>query len=326
VHDEPIARVLVTGATGFVGRALLPALRGMSVRAALRRPNAVLHPGLEGVLVGEIGPHTDWGAALDGVDAVVHLAAQVHVMRPTAGDRRLFELVNVAGTARLGDAAARAGVRRFVFLSSVKVNGEVTGEHPFRADDPPAPADDYARSKLEGERALARIAAASGMHAAFIRSPLVYGPGVRANFLRLLGWAYRGLPLPLASIDNARSLVSVWNLCDSIAATLTGAVPVDGPLMVSDGEDVSTSALLRLLARAMRRPSRLVPLPLPWLRALSAAAGAGAEFSRLCSSLQVDIGATRVRLGWTPPISLEEGLRRTATWYLAERSSSGARP
>jgi nucleoside-diphosphate-sugar epimerase len=216
----------------------------------------------------------------------------------------------------LADAAARAGVKRFVFLSTVKVNGETSGARAFRADDPPNPGDDYARSKLEAERALLRIGDSSGMQTVFIRAPLVYGPEVRANFLRLLSFAYRGIPLPLASINNSRSLVSVWNLCDLILAVLRHPEPIVGALMVSDGHDVSTAALIRLLARALHRPSRLYPMPVIALRALSRLAGAAEEFSRLCASLAVDITDTRRRLHWSPPLTLEAGLGRTADWYL----------
>jgi nucleoside-diphosphate-sugar epimerase len=310
------SRILVTGATGFVGRHLLSLAPAVRLRAAVRTGVLPRLDGVESVIVGNIDAGTDWSLALTGIESVVHLAARVHVMHPGLRDRQEFEAVNIGGTTRLASAAAQAGVKRFVFLSTVKVNGETSGARAFRADDPPNPADDYARSKLDAERELMRIAVASGMQTVFIRSPLVYGPGVRANFLKLLSWAYRGIPLPLASIDNSRSLVSVWNLCDLIHAVLRHSEPINGAVMVSDGHDVSTGDLIRLLARALRRPARLFPVPLALLRASSRLVGAAEEFSRLCSSLTVDIADTRERLGWSPPLTLESGLSRTAEWYL----------
>jgi nucleoside-diphosphate-sugar epimerase len=310
------SRILVTGAGGFVGRNLLSLAPDVRFRTAIRTGLLPRQDGVDTVAVGDIDSETDWARALADVDSVVHLAARVHVMNPTPGDRRQFDATNVAGTTRLASAAARAGVRRFVFLSTIKVNGEASGARAFRADDPPNPGDDYARSKLEGERELTRIGAASGMQTVFIRSPLVYGPGVRANFLKLLSWAHRGVPLPLAAIENSRSLVSVWNLCDLILAILRHPEPISGALMVSDGHDVSTGALIRLLAKALRRPVRLFPAPLALLRLLSRLMGADQEFSRLYSSLTADISDTCERLNWSPPLGLEDGLGRTADWYL----------
>jgi nucleoside-diphosphate-sugar epimerase len=310
------SRVLVTGATGFVGRNLLSLSPDVHFRAALRGGVLPGRAAAESVIVGNIDSATEWSPALAEIDGVVHLAARVHAMKPTPDDRREFATVNIAGTRRLAAAAARAGVKRFIFLSTVKVNGETSGSRAFRADDQPRPGDDYATSKLEAERELERIGAESGMQTVCIRSPLVYGPGVGANFLRLLAWAHRGVPLPLASIENSRSLVSIWNLCDLIRAVLRHPGRIGGTLMVSDGQDVSTPALIRLLARALHRPSRLFPAPLLVLRTLSHMAGAAEEFTRLCSSLQIDMQDTRNRLNWSPPLTLEIGLGRTAEWYL----------
>jgi nucleoside-diphosphate-sugar epimerase len=316
LHTPSVSRVLVTGATGFVGRNLLSFASDIHFRAADRTGVRPGRAGVESVIVGDINAGTDWSSALADVDSVVHLAARVHVMDPTPDDQRQFEAINIAGTTRLAIAAAQAGVKRFVFLSTVKVHGETSGARAFHAADPANPGDDYARSKLEGERELTRIGVESGMQTVFIRSPLVYGPGVRANFLRLLSWAHRGLPLPLASIDNSRSLVSVWNLCDLIHTILRHPLPIDGALMVSDGHDISTRDLIRLLAGALHRPARLFPLPLVLLRAASRFVGAEQEFSRLSSSLTADISETRKRLNWSPPLTLETGLSRTAKWYL----------
>jgi nucleoside-diphosphate-sugar epimerase len=310
------SRVLLTGATGFVGRNLLALAPAVRFRAAARSISPSRQDVVEVVAVGNIDARTDWRPALTRVDSVVHLAARVHVMNPTPDDRRRFDEVNIAGTRRLAAAAAQAGVKRFVFLSTVKVNGENSGTRPFRADDPPNPGDDYSRSKFEGERELGRIGAESGMQTVCIRSPLVYGPGVGANFLRLLAWAHRAMPLPLASIDNSRSLVSVWNLCDLIHTVLRHAGPIDRVLMVSDGRDVSTPVLIRMISAAMHRPTRLFPMPLSLLRTVGRLAGATEQLTRLCSSLQADIQDTRERLNWSPPLTLEMGLSRTADWYL----------
>jgi UDP-glucose 4-epimerase len=320
MSSQPIpssSRVLITGATGFVGRTLLRTTAPLQWRSAVRS-----HPvsGLvaDHVVVGDIHGETDWSQALADIDCVVHLAARVHVMKPTAHDRLEFERTNVLGTERLARAAAAAGVKRFVYLSSIKVNGERTGKGFFRADDTPQPQDDYARSKLEAERRLSAIEATSGMAVAVVRSPLVYGPGVRANFLRLMSLARSGLPLPLASIANVRSMVSVWNLCDLICTLLQHRHPMSGVFLVADGEGISTAELVRRLAHMMHRPARLFALPAGALRALAALTGRNAELNRLCDSLVIDMSETRVRLGWSPPLTLDAGLRRTVEWYMQE--------
>ena len=315
--------VLVTGATGFVGRTLLTTPAPLQWRAAVRSP-AVSGLRADQVVVGDIDGQTDWSQALAGVDCVVHLAARVHVMKPTANDRVEFERTNVLGTERLARAAAAAGVKRFVYLSSIKVNGESTGDGVFRAGDIPRPQDDYARSKLEAERRLSAIEAASGMAVAVVRSPLVYGPGVRANFLRLLSLARSGLPIPLGSIANVRSMVSVWNLCDLICALLQHQQRMSGVFLVADGEDVSTAELVRRLAHLMHRPARLFAMPVGALRALASLAGRNAELNRLCGSLAIDISETRARLDWSPPLTLDAGLRRTVQWYMQELTARTA--
>jgi nucleoside-diphosphate-sugar epimerase len=317
-------RVLVTGATGFVGRTLTATASGaLHWRAAVRSASA---PGVRSdqIVIGSIDGQTDWSAALAGIDCVVHLAARVHVMNPAARDKAAFEHTNILGTERLARAAAAAGVRRFVYLSSIKVNGESTGLQPFRADDAPRPQDDYARSKLEAERCLLAVAAASGMAASIIRPPLVYGPGVRANFLRLLSLAYSGLPIPLGAIVNARSMVSVWNLCDLVCAFLLHDQPIGGVFLVADGDGVSTAELVRRMAHLMRRPARLFAMPVGALRAVAALTGRSAELDRLCNSLVIDMGQTRSRLGWSPPLTLDDGLARTVQWYLQARAERTA--
>jgi nucleoside-diphosphate-sugar epimerase len=312
-----MTRVLVTGATGFVGQMLCARLAesGYLVRAALRAPRPLPSCIAEGAVTGSLGTATDWRPALESVDLVVHAAALTHVPRDTPVEQ--YDEINAQGTGRLAQAAAAAGVRRFVYLSSIKVNGEENAQRPYRADDTPNPQDGYARSKLEGERQLRRAAAQSGMEAVILRPPLVYGPGVRANFLRLMRSVNRGWPLPFGAIHNRRSLVSVWNLSDLIVTLLRHPRAVDGVWLVSDGEDSSTPDLVRRLARALQRPVRLLPVPPALLQMCGVLAGRRAEMARLCGSLTVCTAATRA-LPWSAPVSMEEALVRTAAWFRAE--------
>lgn len=312
-----MSRILVTGANGFVGAALLPVLKaaGHRVRAALWQPDPALP---DGVVVGDIGPATEWGAALDGVDAIIHLAARVHVMRETEADPPgAFRRVNVEGTRRLAEAAQAAGVRRLVLMSTVKVNGERTKPgRPFTEADPPAPEDAYGVSKLEAERALEGAVA----EPVVLRAPLVYGPGVRANFLALMKACARGLPLPLGAVRNARSLLFVGNLADALLACATHAGAAGETFLVRDGEDVSTGELARRVGAAVGRRVPLVPVPAGLLRAAAAAVGKSAAAARLLDSLVVDDGKLRRTLEWAPPFTLDAGLRRTAAWFQASRN------
>jgi nucleoside-diphosphate-sugar epimerase len=313
--------VLVTGATGFVGLRLCELLthEGFRVRAAVRSTAQQTGHAAETAVISDIGGRTDWGRALDGVECVAHLAARAHVIGDQRGESDLYMQTNAHGTERLAKACVQAGVRRFIYLSSVKVNGEGSAPGlPFSRDDEPHPADAYAVSKWIGETKLAEIAAGSSMQTAVVRSPLVYGPGVRANFLRLLRWVHGGVPLPFGSVENSRSLVSVWNLCNLIERLLRDSIPIRAVFMVSDGEDLSTPELIRRLGRAMGRPARLVPVPLAVLRWMTALTGRRAEFDRLCGSLTVDASSTRAELGWHPPLSVDEGLSRTARWFLSK--------
>jgi UDP-glucose 4-epimerase len=269
------------------------------------------------VAVGPVHESTDWRAALVNCGAVVHLAARVHVMQDQAADSLAeFRRVNVQGTVRLAHLAAAAGVKRFVFVSSIKVNGEATRLlFPFRADDDPVPTDAYGISKMEAEQGLSEIGAKTGMEVVIIRSPLVYGPGVKANFGSMMRWLKRGIPLPLGAIRNQRSLVSLGNLIDLIMTCLTHPAAANQIFMVSDGEDVTTTELLRRMGIAMGHPARLVPIPENLLKVMASLVGKNNVAQRLCGSLQVDISKTRELLGWTPPLTLDEGLSQAALGF-----------
>ena len=312
--------VLVTGANGFIGRALCGVLAasGRGVRKTVRMPD----PGLfDAVAVGDIGPDTDWRTALEGVSGVVHLAARSHVLRETATNPLAeFRKINVSGTERLARSAAAGGVRRLVFVSSVKVNGERTGERPYTEDDTPRPEDAYGVSKWEAEQALSRIAAETGLEVVVLRPPLVYGPRVKGNFLRLMNLVARGVPLPLGTVDNRRSFIYTGNLAGAIVKALDVPQAAGRTYLVSDGEDVSTPDLVRGLARALGAKPRLLSLPLAALGLAATLAGKRAEFARLTGSLQVDSSRILRELGWQPRFSLTQGLTETARWY---RGGSG---
>ncbi|MBI5068809.1 MAG: SDR family oxidoreductase [Deltaproteobacteria bacterium] len=310
-------RVLVTGATGFVGRAACSAFtrRGIEVRAAVRTVGAQVAEAAEVAVVGDVGSQTSWDAALEGIDCVVHLAARVHQMRDRAPDPlEAHREVNVRGTERLARAAASAGVRRLVYMSSVKVMGEGRPA-PYREGDPPRPADAYGQSKWEAEQALARIGEETGLQVVILRPPLVYGPGVRANFLRLMQLVHAGIPLPLGAVNNRRSLIFVGNLADAVVAAATHPAAAGETFFVSDGEDVSTSELLVRIGVALGRTARLLGVPAGLLRAVALLLGKGAAADRLLGSFAVDSGRLRERLGWTPPTSMAHGLAETARWH-----------
>jgi nucleoside-diphosphate-sugar epimerase len=319
--------ILVTGATGFVGGALVRRLSVDGtlgpVKVAIRRAdnNDINQPtNVHSIQVGDLITTADWTAALQGVEKLVHLAARVHIMNDTNTDPLAeFRRVNVEGTANLALQAAAAGVRRFIFLSSVKVNGEFTKlNSPFTAADTPAPVDPYGVSKYEAEQALLGIAADTGMEVVIIRPPLVYGPGVKANFESMMRWLARGVPLPLAGvIDNRRSLVALDNLVDLIVTCLRHPAAANQTFLISDDEDLSTAALLKRMGQAQGRPARLFYAPVSLLELGASMLGKRSVYQRLCGSLQVDIRKTRELLGWSPPVTVDEGLRRAAAGFRA---------
>ncbi len=305
--------VLVTGADGFIGRRLCAYLswRGERVRRAVRGTRPGISSIDHSIEVGDIGPSTDWGKALEGVEVVVHLAARAHVLREVVNDPLAdFRRVNVAGSLNLARQAAAAEVKRLVFVSSIGVNGSETRGVPFAATDPPAPHSPYSFSKLEAEECLRRTALETGLQVVIVRPPLVIGPGAPGNFRRLLDILRRGIPLPLASVDNRRSFVAVDNLVDLIAVCLRHERAGGQTLLVSDGTDLSTPELLRCTGRALGLRVRLFQVPPYLLRSAAALLGWKEVAQRLCGSLQVDIGPTCRLLDWHPPISVEEGLRR----------------
>ncbi|WP_019583479.1 NAD-dependent epimerase/dehydratase family protein [Thioalkalivibrio sp. ALE16] len=306
-------RVLVTGASGFVGSALVDRLERdgrWEARAGSRRGGA-LSRGAEWVVTPSLEAGADWSEALHGVSAVVHAAARAHVLDEAADDPLTeFRRCNVDGTLELARQAAQAGVRRFVFLSSIGVLGR-SGERPLRFDDPPAPEDDYAVSKWEAEQGLEDLSRETGMEVVIVRPPLVYGPNAPGNFGKLMEWVARGVPLPLGAVTgNRRSLVGLDNLVDLLVTCLEHPAAANRVFLAGDGEDLSTTDLLRRVAAAMGRRARLVPVPPGLLRAGARAVRRGEMARRLLDSLQVDISDTRETLGWEPPVSVDEGLRR----------------
>jgi len=318
-------RVLVTGANGFVGKVVCRRLieAGYTPRAGLR--DVKLWPALQATTpglddyakIGDLGANPDLRLALKDVSAVVHLAARVHLMYDNALDPlNEYRRVNVRGTAVIARAAAAEGVRRFVFVSTVKVNGESTTGRPFTEGDLPAPQDPYAVTKWEAEEALRCVSAETGLEVVIIRPPLVYGPGVRANFLRLMRLVERGLPLPLPNTNNRRSLIGVENLADCLIRCVTHLGAVNHTFMVSDGQDVSTRELVVRLAPLLGRSARFLPVPELALRLAARLVGKQSAIDRLLGSLEIDSNKVRRTLEWEPPITLGCGLEATALWYL----------
>lgn len=314
------AIILETGASGFVGSALSATLdmRGKTARLITRRAGGER----DAPLVSAINASTNWSSILEGCSAVVHLAARMPGMHQGKEENTLlaFREVNVEGTLNLARQAAKAGVKRFVFLSSIKVNGEQTSiGQPFASSDTPNPSDPYGVSKWEGEEGLRRIAEETGLQVVIIRPVLVYGPGVKGNFLSMMRWLQKGIPLPLGAIHNARSLVALDNLVDLIVTCIDHPAAANQTFLVSDGEDLSTPELLQRTAAAMGVRPRLVPVPVSILQAGAALLGKRDVSRRLCGSLQVDICKTRDLLGWNPPVTVDQALRKTADDFLRKQ-------
>ncbi|XUW89078.1 SDR family oxidoreductase [Burkholderia sp. M6-3] len=321
-----MSHVLVTGAYGFVGRALSRVLldAGHTVTGLVRRGghleqgvNEWIEPSADFAAI-EAG----WSTAL-AADCIVHLAARVHVMREVSTDpEAAFHATNVEGTLRVARAASQHGVRRFVFVSSIKAIAEADNGRPLTEDDAPAPEDPYGRSKLAAEQELARYARETGMEVVIVRAPLVYGPGVRANFLRLMQGIGKGIPLPLGAVHGRRSLVYVENLADALMRCATDPRAAGQCFHVADTDALTVAELCRALGRHLHKPARLLPIPEEWLRLAGRLTGRSAQVDRLVGALQVDTARIRSVLNWTPPYSTDEGLAATARWY---RTTQGGR-
>jgi nucleoside-diphosphate-sugar epimerase len=308
-------KFMISGAGGFVGKALCAELlrRGQSVSAAVRSGNSLIE-NTEVIIIGAIDGETNWADALADVNVVIHLAARVHVMRENATDPLAeFLKVNLHGTSNLARQAASSGVKRLVYVSSIKVNGEQTSTtQSFTELDEPSPQDFYSISKWQAEQALWRISQETGLEIVVVRPPLVYGSGVKGNFAQMLAVIAKHIPLPLAAVDNRRSLIYVKNLVDALIACATHPVAAGQTYLVCDGEDISTPDLLRQLGDAMGCPAHILPLPLSWLRMLGKLSGKSDQVERLLGSLQVDSGKIRRDLNWVPPYTLQQGLQATA--------------
>lgn len=314
-------RITLTGATGFVGQSLarrLAADSRYSLRIAVRGLNTQQIRSAEVVQFDELSGITTWASAVAGADVIIHAAARVHVMNDNAADPLAeFRSVNVDGTLNLARQAAAAGVKRFIFISSIKVNGEGTMPgKPYTSDDVPAPADPYGISKMEAEQGLRVLASETGMEVVIIRPVLVYGPGVKANFRSMMSWLHKGIPLPLGAISNKRSLVALDNLVDLIVTCIDHPGAANQTFLASDGEDLSTTELLRRMSAALGRPARLLPIPAGLLEFSACILGRRDVAQRLCSSLQVDIRKTCALLEWTPPLTVNAALRKTAAHFL----------
>lgn len=322
MSSSPAAlNVLITGINGFVGYGVARLLSGNPhyiVRGSARHTTSNLPDDCSQIIVADLNNKTDWRRALEGIDVIIHAAARVHIMSDDSADPLSeFHRINVDGTLHLANQAASQNVKRFIFISSIKVNGEETPVFPFKPDDTPSPMDAYGVSKMEAEDGLRRLSAQSKMEVVIVRPPLVYGPGVRANFGAMMKWLKRGVPLPLGAIhDNRRSLVALDNLADLLITCIKHPAAANQTFLVSDNDDLSTTELLRRTAIAMNITPRLLPVA-PYMLELGAKIlGKHHVTQRLCGSLQVDITKTCNLLGWAPPISIDEGLRRAVAGIL----------
>ena len=314
--------IVVTGANGFVGMGLCAQLQasGLSVLRLVRTSSNKCNDEIE---IGNITSDTDWSTVLTGVDTVIHCAARVHMMKEVvANPLAEFRRLNVDGTLRLARQSSEAGVRRFIFLSSIKVNGESTRlGNPFTPDQISVPGDPYGLSKFEAEMGLRALSEETGMEVVIIRSPLVYGPGVKANFLSMMNWLRRGIPLPLGGLTkNRRSFIFLGNLVDMIITCINHPAAANQTFLVSDDDDLSTAGLLDHVALALGRPSKLITVPTALITLVAKLIGRSDISQRLCGSLQVDIKKTKDLLGWSPPVSVNEGLRQTVAYLLKMES------
>lgn len=323
-------KILVTGANGFIGKVLSAMLikEGYSVRCTVHFIESISREiknslnGCEIVKMDEIGQNTDWHEILGGVEAVVHLAARTPVMKENIPNPlTAYRKINVGGTESLARAASNAGIGRFIYVSSIGVNGSQTLDRPFTEKDSPNPRDNYALSKWEAEQILHQIVEEVGLNVVIIRPSLVYGPGVKENLLRLLQWIYCGVPLPLTNIDNLRSLIGVDNLADLLVSCIENPNAVGETFLAADGEDLSTPELIRRLANMLNRPTRLFPFPKALLNMGARLLGKRDVLDRLCGSLVVDVNKARQLLNWRPKMNVNEGLAQMAEWYLSERVS-----
>ena len=310
-------KVLITGANGFVGQKLRLVLEesGFEIVPVFRAHQPGLEKDICNAIIGKnIDATTDWTNALIDVEAVIHLAARVHVMDDgEAGDLARFREINVEGTRNLAKQAAQSGVKRFIYLSSIKVNGERTNDEPFSIDQPPKPEDSYAISKMEAEVALRKIEEATDMDVVIIRPPLVYGPGVKGNFLTLVNMVRRGMPLPFGLVGNRRDLVSIYNLCDLIEKCILHPAALGGTFLVSDNESISTTELIRYIAKGLKRNARLFSVPIWALKFAAGLVGKNEKLETLTGNLQIDISPTQQVLEWSPPLTVAQSFRKMFT-------------
>jgi nucleoside-diphosphate-sugar epimerase len=319
--------ILITGASGFVGRAVCSSALslGLNVKGCHRSPDSakLLPAGVEKIQIASIDENTDWSNALTGVETVIHLAGLAHIMKASSKHSlEAYREVNVQGTQSLAKMASSAGVKRFVFLSTVKVNGERSPSRPFDETDAPQPEDAYAVSKWEAERFLGELAAESQMEVVILRSPLVYGRDVKANFLRMLRLVQRRIPLPFGAVSNRRSLIYLENLADAILHSASHPRAKGQTFFVTDGDAISTPELIQSIAGKMNLPAHMFKCPTPLLSALAKLIGKSAEISRLIDSLAVDSSKFKTDTSWTPPYSFTHGIRETVNWYLSSQSAN----
>lgn len=317
--------ILVTGATGFIGHAIIKQLLlsgSHQITALTRKSSSKLPDGIDKIIVDTIDGSTEYKDQLSAFECIIHLAARVHRFKDNHEESYpAYKALNYDGTLHLARHAARSGVKRFIYLSSIKVNGESTSEgHPFSADDVPKPYDSYAKSKYQAECALLSLPTGSSFETVIIRPPLVYGPGVKANFHKLMQFIHKGYPLPFGSIHNLRSLVSLDNLVDLISVCIDHPNAANEIFLVSDGKDISTSELGKIIAQAMGRPDRQFNIPSNWLNSAAALFGKSDVANRLIGNLQVNIEKTQKTLSWQPVITLEDAIKLTATDYVRNTS------